>query len=126
MRYVFSVFFFFGLVCALMAGCGAGSSAATTSINSNSPTPTPTPVPAHSVSISWQASSSPQVGFYNVYRSSVSGGPYSRVGWRVSGTSFTDTAVQPGTTYYYVVTSVTTSNVESTKSSEIKATVPTP
>ena len=48
------------------------------------------------------------------------------MGWRVSGRNFTDTNVQAGITYYYVVTSVTTSNVESLVSSEVRATVPQP
>jgi hypothetical protein len=128
LRHRFSVLLCFGMLCGLMAGCGGGSSAMTSS-SGGSPTPappTPTPTPAHSVAISWQASSSAGVGFYNIYRSNVSGGPYTRVGWRVSGATYNDTAVQPGATYFYVITSVTTSNVESTISSEIKATVPTP
>ncbi|HEY6252407.1 MAG TPA: IPT/TIG domain-containing protein [Candidatus Angelobacter sp.] len=78
----------------------------------------------HTVSISWRASSSEEVGAYNVYRATTSGGPYTRVGWRVPGVSFTDTSVQAGTTYFYVVTSVTTSNVESVVSSEVRASVP--
>ena len=82
--------------------------------------------PPHSVSISWKASSSENVGAYNVYRATASGGPYTRVGWRVSGVNFTDANVQAGITYYYVVTSVTTSNVESLVSSEVRATVPQP
>jgi hypothetical protein len=129
-RYRCSMVLCVGLLCGLMAGCGGGSSV-TSSTGGPGPTPMPTPTPTptppvHSVAISWQTSTSPGVGFYNVYRSTVSGGPYTRVGWRVSGASYTDTAVQPGATYFYVVTSVTTSNVESTISSEIKATVPTP
>ena len=78
----------------------------------------------HSVSISWKASSSAEVGTYNVYRATTSGGPYTRVGWRVPGVSFTDMNVHSGATYFYVVTSVTTSNVESVVSSEVRASVP--
>jgi hypothetical protein len=106
-----------------IAGCGGGS--LTASGGGPTPTPTPTP-PGHAVSISWQASSSPGVATYNIYRATTSGGPYTRVGWRVNGASFTDTAVQPGATYFYVVTSVTSSNVESVISPEVKSTVPTP
>ena len=95
------------------------------SASNGGPTPTPIP-PGHSVSVSWNASPSPGVASYNVYRSTTSGGPYTRVGWRVSSGSFTDTGVQAGATYFYVVTAVTTSNVESVVSSEIKVTVPSP
>jgi hypothetical protein len=102
-----------------------GGSGGLKSSSSGGPTPTPIP-PGHSVSVSWNASSSPGVTNYNVYRSTTSGGPYARVGWRVSGSSFTDTSVQAGATYFYVVTAVTTTNVESVVSSEIKVTVPSP
>ena len=76
--------------------------------------------------VSWQASNSPGVGSYNVYRSTASGGPYKRIGSGVSGSSYMDTAVQAGVTYFYVVTAVTNANVESRISQEIKATVPSP
>jgi hypothetical protein len=125
LKVAFSLVVLCGLI-AWIVCCGGGSSSSSSGPGSG-PTPSPTPTPSHSVAISWQASTSPEVGSYNVYRSTTSGGPYTtRVGWRVMGTTFTDTAVQPGATYFYVVTSVTTSNVESTISSEIKATVPTP
>jgi fibronectin type 3 domain-containing protein len=111
-----------GLI-AWIACCG-GSSAVTSSTG-GSPTPTPAPA-SHSATLSWQPSTSPGAAFYNVYRSTISGGPYTRVGWRVSGSTFTDTTVQPGSTYFYVVTSVTTSNVESAVSGQITASVPSP
>ena len=117
------------LVCGFVAWvvCCSKGPFSKTSSNSGRATPTPPPPPNnHSVAISWRPSASLGVATYNVYRSTASGGPYTRVGWRVDHPSFTDTAVQPGTTYFYVVTSVTTANVESTKSSEIRATVPTP
>jgi len=111
-------------VIAWIACCG-GVGGSKSGNSGGAPTPTPAP-PGHSVSISWNASTSPGVAGYNVYRSTTSGGPYTRVGWRVSGGSFTDTAVQAGATYFYVVTAVTASNVESVVSSEIKTTVPSP
>jgi hypothetical protein len=121
-----AVVLFAVVVCGLFAWivCCSNGPSSKTSSSSGGSTPTPPPPSGHSVVISWQQSTSPGVATYNVYRSTVSGGPYTRVGWRVDRASFTDTAVQPGTTYFYVVTSVTTSNVESTISSEIKATVP--
>ncbi len=109
-----------------ISGCG-GSGSMSSSNSSGSPGPTPTPASpqAHSVAISWQPSASPGVTSYNVYRSTVSGGPYQRVG-NVSTASFTDNSVTAGTTYYYVVTSLNGSQIESAASSEIKTTVPTP
>jgi len=82
-------------------------------------------VTAHSVNLSWTASSSPNVAGYNVYRGTASGGPYTKVNSApVSGTTYTDTTVQPGQTYYYVVTAVDTSNAESAYSSPVQAVVP--
>jgi len=43
---------------------------------------------------------------YNVKRSSTNGGPYSTVGPNVATTSFTNTGLVNGTTYYYVVTAL--------------------
>lgn len=43
---------------------------------------------------------------YNVKRSTVSTGPYAIVTNGVTGTSFTDTGLTDGTTYYYVVTTL--------------------
>jgi hypothetical protein len=78
----------------------------------------------HSVVLSWVASSSAVVG-YNVYAGSVSGGPYSKlITSPVATTSYTDTSAQSGQTRYYVVTSVSASNVESAYSNEASATIP--
>lgn len=78
----------------------------------------------HSVSLTWSPSSSSVAG-YNVYRSSVSGGPYAKLtATLAAGTGYTDTTVQSGQTYYYVVTAVNSSNTESAFSSEISAIIP--
>lgn len=77
------------------------------------------------VVLSWGASTSSVVG-YNVYRGTVSGGPYSSklTSSPVSALTFTDSAVLAGQTYYYVVTAVNSSGVESADSSPASATVP--
>ena len=56
------------------------------------------------VALSWTAA--PGVTSYHVRRSTVAGGPYVTVAADVSGTAYTDTTVTNGTTYHYVVTSV--------------------
>jgi chitin-binding protein len=56
------------------------------------------------VALSWNASSG--ATGYNVKRSTSNGGPYSNVATNVAGTSFTNTGLANGTTYYYVVTAV--------------------
>jgi len=81
---------------------------------------------AHSVSLTWTASTSTVIG-YNVYRSTTSGGPYTLItNSPVTGTSFSDTTVQAGVTYFYVVTAVDASGNESVNSNEVSVTIPTP
>ncbi len=78
---------------------------------------------AHHVALVWNGSSG--VEGYNVYVASVSGGPYSRLNAApIPGASYTDFSVLSGHSYYYVVTSVSTTNQESKHSSEVRATVP--
>jgi hypothetical protein len=81
----------------------------------------------HYVLLSWTASASSDVVGYNVYRGSMSGGPYTIVNPSlVAGTTFTDSTVAAGQTYYYVCTAVDSSNNQSTYSDEAAATVPSP
>jgi fibronectin type 3 domain-containing protein len=78
---------------------------------------------SHSVALSWLPSSS-AVG-YNVYSSSVSGGPYMKLTSNpMTATTYTDLEVQPAQTRYYVVTAIDSSNVESVFSNEAPATIP--
>ncbi len=79
----------------------------------------------HSVALTWHASSG-AVG-YNIYRGGVSGGPYSMINTALdASTSYTDTNVSAGTTYYYVVTAVDSSTNESGYSNQATAVVPSP
>jgi fibronectin type 3 domain-containing protein len=78
----------------------------------------------YTVKLEWIESTSPVIG-YNVYRGTESGGPYvSLSSSLVTGTQYEDSNVQPGQTYYYVVTAVDSSNVESTYSNQASATIP--
>jgi len=76
----------------------------------------------HSVSLSWKPSTS-AVAHYNVYRSGTSGGPYTRIA-SVPGTSYTDTTVQAGRSYYYVTTAVSSTGKESSHSNQVHALIP--
>lgn len=79
---------------------------------------------SHSAALNWTASASTVSG-YNVYRSTVSGGPYTKVNSTlVTTTSYTDSTVQSGLTYFFVVTAVNSSNVESIYSNEVSGTIP--
>jgi hypothetical protein len=80
----------------------------------------------HSVSLSWSPSSSSGVSYYNVYRGSVSGGPYNLLKNGVTSTTYTDLNVQSGSTYYYVTTAVDSSGLESAYSGAAQAVIPMP
>jgi hypothetical protein len=78
----------------------------------------------HSVALSWTASTSAVIG-YNTYSSTVSGGPYTKLTSTPDTLlSYTDSTVQAGQTYFYVVTSVDASNVESDFSTQVSAVIP--
>ena len=80
-----------------------------------------------SVSLAWDASTSPNVAGHHVYRGTQSGGPYSPINlFLVLSTTFTDSSVLAGQTYFYVVTAVDANSVESIFSNEATAVVPSP
>jgi fibronectin type 3 domain-containing protein len=79
------------------------------------------------VTLRWNPSKSSGIVGYYVYRGTESGGPYSKVNSSaIAGTQYTDTSVQPGHTYYYVVRSVESNGVQSTDSDQVSANIPTP
>jgi hypothetical protein len=86
-----------------------------------------TPPPQHSVALTWNASASGNVVGYNVYRGSVSGGPYAQINSALDATtSDTDSTVQGGQTYYYVVTVTDSTGAESSYSNQVLAVIPYP
>jgi fibronectin type 3 domain-containing protein len=104
--------------------------------NSNQATATPAAAPTapaaplnltatggnQQVSLAWTASTG--ATSYNVKRSGTNGGPYTTL-TSPAGTSYTDTAVTNGTTFYYVVTAVSASG-ESANSNQASATPTAP
>lgn len=78
----------------------------------------------HKVSLSW--SSVPSILGYYVYRGAQSGGPYGRVSSLQPATSYSDSSVQSGQSYYYVVTTLSKGNLESGYSNEFQAAIPAP
>lgn len=77
----------------------------------------------HNVSLTWNPDMSSVLGYY-VYRGAQSGGPYAKISTLQPGTSFSDTAVTSGHTYYYAVTALGTNSVESGYSNEAVANIP--
>ena len=82
----------------------------------------------HLVGLSWSPSTSSNIIGYNVYRATVSGGPYSRInsGGLVASSLYDDGTVKSGTNYFYTVTTVNSSGVESLFCNQVKAAVPYP
>lgn len=67
----------------------------------------------HHVRLSWNANPEPNILGYNVYRNTSSKGTFTRINPSpVTATSFLDTTVAAGTTYYYKVSAVNISGTE--------------
>ena len=63
------------------------------------------------------------VSGYNLYRSTTSGGDYTKANLSlITGTEYDDTGLEEGTTYYFVITSVDSDGDESVRSQEASAT----
>lgn len=127
------------LVSVMLSSCATTSSAGSSAVPNSSNNPangsaagsssTPGPVQSsvgdHGVILSWNSSISSGVVGYNVYRGYGSGGPYVRLNSSiVPATNYTDSAVQAGQTYYYVVTATNSGNLESDFSQEVAAPIP--
>ncbi|MFY9948449.1 MAG: hypothetical protein WAK27_07125, partial [Candidatus Sulfotelmatobacter sp.] len=103
----------------------AGAASATLTFTSNAQpvtttaaaTGTGTAAPTHSVSLSWGASSSPDISGYNIYRAiyTSSCGSYSKINGSTLDTltTYSDGSVTDGTNYCYATTAVNSSNEES-------------
>jgi len=79
---------------------------------------------SHTVGLTWTDTGSAITG-YNIYRSTTSGSGYVKItGSLLPTTSYTDSTVQGGTTYFYVATAVDNTGTESAFSNEAQAIVP--
>src|SRR5215475_2430437 len=116
---------FFFVVSAVNAAGESGNSnqASATPQNVQTPPPAPTGLVATAgnaqVSLSWNASSG--ATSYNVKRSTTSGGPYTTIATGVTSTSFTNTGLTNGTTFFFVVSAVNAAG-ESGNSNQASAT----
>ena len=109
----------FAALCVL-ALVGAPSKAGAQEVSSASYTI----VTANWIALDWQASTTPGVT-YNVFRGTVSGGPYSEVASGIGCTCYNDLVASSGT-FFYVVTAQDSSGVQSLDSNQASATVPAP
>jgi Abnormal spindle-like microcephaly-assoc'd, ASPM-SPD-2-Hydin len=78
----------------------------------------------HTVALRWDPSSSSVTGYF-VYRSSKPSGPYSQLNSTPEASpSYSDGTVSSGQVYYYYVTAVDSSNIQSADSNEVSVTIP--
>lgn len=80
-------------------------------------------VVVHKVALNWQPSASAVIGYF-VYRGASANGLSKLSGSLDTSTTYTDSSVAAGQTYYYAVTSVDSSNGESAPSTPISVTIP--
>jgi hypothetical protein len=100
----------------------ASNSPTVESLTGNGQAPQP-----HSVDLTWNASQSPGVVGYNVYRRTPTGSYGSAINGSLNaGTAYTDTTVTAGQTYFYVAKAVDGNGLESGPSNEVQAVIPTP
>jgi hypothetical protein len=83
--------------------------------------------PVHDVNLSWTASTSPNIIGYNVYRRTGAAGKFTQINAVLDATtSYTDSSVVDGQTYFYETTAVNSGNEESAPSSPVEAVIPGP
>jgi hypothetical protein len=81
--------------------------------------------PAYSVNLGWNVDNSPNVVGYNVLRRTGPSGTFSQINATlVGGTTYTDTSLTGGVTYYYETTAVNSSGVQSAPSTPVQAVIP--
>ena len=79
----------------------------------------------HSATLSWAQSTTPGITNNNVYRGTVSGGPYTLLTATAlpATTTYVDTSVTGGTSYFYVITALIGTS-ESAFSNQATAAIP--
>jgi len=120
-------------------GTGNAASRSGSFFVSPAPVPAPTGIVAHAlgdgtIHVAWSPVTSGTIAGYNVYRATVETGPFTKLtATPVPSTAplvYVDRGVQPGVTYYYVVTAVDVGGNESAQSvattARVPGTAPTP
>jgi hypothetical protein len=78
----------------------------------------------HTVALSWERSSSTVSGYF-VYRSTKPSGPYTQLNSAPEASpAYSDGSVSNGQVYYYYVTAVNSSDIQSADSNQVSVTVP--
>ena len=78
----------------------------------------------HTVALTWERSTSSVTGYF-VYRGTKPSGPFAQLNSAPeSSPSYSDSTVSSGQVYYYYVTAVDSSNIQSADSNEVSVTIP--
>jgi len=78
----------------------------------------------HTVALTWERSTSSVTGYF-VYRGSKPSGPFTQLNSSPEASpSYSDSTVSSGQVYYYYVTAVDSSNIQSADSNEVSVTIP--
>ena len=78
----------------------------------------------HTVALTWERSTSSVTGYF-VYRGTKPSGPFTQLNSSPeSSPSYSDGTVSSGQLYYYYVTAVDSSNIQSADSNEVSVTIP--
>ena len=72
--------------------------------------------------LDWTDNAEPDLASYSVYRSTITGGQYTRIAANLPHSSYIDSSAANDTTYYYVVTAVSAGGFESPFSGEVAVT----
>jgi len=81
---------------------------------------------AHDVFLSWSPGDSKAVG-YNIYRGTAQSGPFQAINSALdASTTYIDSTVASGHTYYYVTTEVDAQGQQSSYSNLTQAVIPSP
>ena len=108
-------------------GESADSSELSATPNPTTPPAAPTNLTASQsgkkkIALAWTQSASPNIVSNRVYRSTINGGPYSVIATVAATTSYQNNGLVSGTTYYYRVTALNNSGLESPQSNQASAT----
>lgn len=116
------------LLPALLAGCGAIGAGPGNAASSASNSPSATPQTSYAVNLHWDIPDSPSdpIAGYNIYRAPAAASAYQQLNANslVTEASFTDTTVESGSGYQYVVRSVDSYGMESSPSNSFEVRVP--
>ena len=109
---------------------GVGESGNSNEASATPQAPTPPAAPTNltaaqsgkkKIALNWVQSTSPGITQNKIYRSTTSGGPYSLVATIPAAATYQNNGLTSGTRYYYVVTAVNSSGLESPTSNQATA-----